>query len=409
MSSHGWLSTSLSCTALLALAGVMNCGGGGGASTETPGGVAPSITAQPQNRTVTAGHVATFSVTAAGTSPFTYLWKRDGTAIGANAPNYTTPATGLADNSAKFTVTVTNSAGHADSSDATLTVNPSTGSAIIITHTHTNLSQVPSAAITAAKNTLKIAYGHTSHGSQLLTGMGALDSNPLYSFNNGGSGGALDLHEAWGNDLGNPNFTQWATDTRTYLDNPANADVNVVLWSWCGQVSGASVGNIDTYLSLMNQLESDYPAVQFVYMTGHLDGTGTNGTLNQRNEQIRSYCLANNKILFDFADIESFDPDGSTNYMALNGDDGCGYSGGNWADAWIAAPTASRSTASRRAAPPGGCGRASRAGMDSRLLRGALTQTALWQPPRRPPQSWPATCGLRGSRHSEAGHGSDRR
>jgi hypothetical protein len=216
-------------------------------------------------------------------------------------------------------------------------VNPSTGSAIIIDHTHTNLSQVPSASITVAKNTLKIAYGHTSHGSQLITGMGALDSNPLYSFNNGGTGGALDLHEAWGNDLGNPNFTQWASDTRTYLDSPANADVNVVIWSWCGEVSGASVGNIDTYLSLMNQLESDYPAVQFVYMTGHLDGSGTNGTLNQRNEQIRSYCLTNNKILFDFADIESFDPDGSTNYMALLGDDGCNYSGGNWADAWVAA------------------------------------------------------------------------
>ena len=60
----------------------------------------------------------------------------------------------------------------------------------------------------------------------------------------------------------------------------------------------------------MNQLETDYPDVKFVYMTGHLVGSGQQGNLNQRNEQIRAYARANNKILYDFADIESFDPDG---------------------------------------------------------------------------------------------------
>ena len=69
-------------------------------------------------------------------------------------------------------------------------------------------------------------------------------------------------------------------------------------------------------------------------MTGHLVGTGVSGNLNQRNEQIRAFCRANNKVLFDFADIESYDPDGLVNYMALNADDGCNYNGGNWATAW---------------------------------------------------------------------------
>jgi hypothetical protein len=90
-------------------------------------------------------------------------------------------------------------------------------------------------------------------------------------------------------------------------------------------------------LSLMSGLEREYPGVKFVYMTGHLDGSGASGNLNQRNEQIRAYCQANNKILFDFADIESYDPGGATNFMALNADDGCNYSGGNWASMWIAA------------------------------------------------------------------------
>ncbi|MBU8870977.1 MAG: hypothetical protein KOO60_08975 [Gemmatimonadales bacterium] len=60
----------------------------------------------------------------------------------------------------------------------------------------------------------------------------------------------------------------------------------------------------------MNQLELDFPDMVFVYMTGHLDGTGTDGVLYRSNNRIRNYCAANDKVLFDFADIESYDPDG---------------------------------------------------------------------------------------------------
>ena len=53
--------------------------------TVTASAVAPSITSQPANQTVTAGQTATFSVTATGTAPLTYQWKKNGTAIsGAN-------------------------------------------------------------------------------------------------------------------------------------------------------------------------------------------------------------------------------------------------------------------------------------------------------------------------------------
>ena len=38
----------------------------------------------------------------------------------------------------------------------------------------------------------------------------------------------------------------------------------------------------------MNQLENEYPNMRFIYMTGHLDGTGSSGNLHQRNEQIRA-------------------------------------------------------------------------------------------------------------------------
>ena len=42
-------------------------------------------------------------------------------------------------------------------------------------------------------------------------------------------------------------------------------------------------------------------------MTGHLNYWSEANT-NARNQQIRDFCIANDKILYDFADIESYDP-----------------------------------------------------------------------------------------------------
>ncbi len=217
---------------------------------------------------------------------------------------------------------------------------------LVVDHTSTDLSAVPASAIANAAATLHIAYGHTSHGSQLISGLTGLTSfagAPLppstYAFNDGGTGGALDLNDYFADgDLGNPDFSTWASETRTYLNRAENHDVNVVMWAWCGEVSGASEANINTYLSLMDALEQDYPSVTFVYMTGHLDGSGVSGNLNLRNNQIRDWCRSHNRVLYDFADIESYDPDGN-GYLALGADDGCNYNGGNWAQAWQASHT----------------------------------------------------------------------
>lgn len=194
---------------------------------------------------------------------------------------------------------------------------------MIINHTTTDLSKIPSNYIEKAKQMLRLSYGHTSHGSQLVTGMGYLDSNSLYSFNTDGSitAGVLSLEDYTpSGDLGNPDLWSWASRTRTYLDG-SGQDRNVVMWSWCGQVSGQSDQVLSqNYLSLMPALERDYPDVKFIYMTGHLDGSGPDGTLYQRNNQIRAFVQQNHKVLFDFADIESYDPDG--NYYP-NADDSC--------------------------------------------------------------------------------------
>ncbi len=221
----------------------------------------------------------------------------------------------------------------------------------IIDHTCTDITKIPESAINQAKAMLHIGYGHTSHGSQLTTGMTGLVtfanngglglSHPqdIFKWNNGGIDGALDLEEGDGygsgwldHDCGY--YPAWINETRTYLDDPSHADVNVIIWSWCGQAAGRNEQQmIDTYLSPMSQLESDYPHVKFVYMTGHADGTGESGNLHLRNQQIRNYCITNNKVLYDFYDIECYDPDG--NYFGdKNVSDNCSYTGGNWATEW---------------------------------------------------------------------------
>lgn len=216
---------------------------------------------------------------------------------------------------------------------------------IIIDHNCTNLATIPASYITQAKSTLHIAYEHTSHGSQIIDGMTGLYNwkGSTYAWNNGGLNGALDIHDngiTGGTDLGSPDFTSWASSTRDYLRNSANSDVNVVMWSWCGQLSTATESQVNTYLSLMSSLESEFTRVKFVYMTGHLDGTGVNGNLNRRNEQIRSYCRNNRKILYDFADIESYDPD-NRYYLDKAANDNCDYDSNNdgildrnWAISW---------------------------------------------------------------------------
>ena len=209
---------------------------------------------------------------------------------------------------------------------------------VIVDHTCTDINQIPQQWIETAKSNLRISYGHTSHGSQLVTGINAISGfNGAYNFtySSGYSAGVFLNDYVPSGDLGNPNRTAWAQATRDFLNRPGGNDRNVVMWSWCGQVDGTEA-EINTYLTLMNQLEQDFPNVKFVYMTGHLNGTGASGNVNQRNEQIRNYARNHNKILFDFADIESYDPDRLTNYMELYANDNCDYQGGhNWATEWI--------------------------------------------------------------------------
>jgi hypothetical protein len=83
-----------------------------------------SISTQPTNRQECVGQPATFSVTAAGTAPFSYQWRFNGSPIsGATASTYTIPSPTIG-NEGTYQVVVTGACGTVNSNSVVLTVFP---------------------------------------------------------------------------------------------------------------------------------------------------------------------------------------------------------------------------------------------------------------------------------------------
>jgi len=202
--------------------------------------------------------------------------------------------------------------------------------ALIIDHTCLELNKIPAAWIDSVQVKMKLHYAHTSHGSQLITGLEMIENNfPGYDFAVLGS--ALPVQEGsfciFNGQEGDTYITPdeyWSTASgmqKTADVITHNPDINVSLWSWCGEMSINNSAEVQRYIDSIEVLEARFPQVQFVYMTGHTDGTGaaSGDNLRASNNQLREYCIANGKILFDFEDIESWDPDG--NYYEDASDD----------------------------------------------------------------------------------------
>ena len=221
------------------------------------------------------------------------------------------------------------------------TISAGYGAGFVIDHNNTDISLIPEYWLNKAKTDLHIAYSHTSHGSQIITGMKALSEFPDY----GSKYSWTDKLEKKDNQLSlidraiksPPDLSQgdkdsdgdgiadWAESTFTFLtedndhdDVPDNIQVNVIMWSWCN-IDGH---NIPRYLNSMEWLikqfddggihprATNYP-VKFVFMTAHANGGGENDSSDSANNQIRNHCRQNDRILFDFADMENYDPDGN--------------------------------------------------------------------------------------------------
>lgn len=99
--------------------------------TVSAAGSIPAITSQPADVSVALGGSASFSVSANGSAPLAYQWRKNGVAIsGATAASYSFVPV-ASDNGASISVVVSNGSGSVTSRNALLTVRSSTGSELV--------------------------------------------------------------------------------------------------------------------------------------------------------------------------------------------------------------------------------------------------------------------------------------
>ena len=256
-----------------------------------------------------------------------------------------------AENDSDMQTSSTNETG--DSSPQSTTVSnpgPDTSQASVNTtyiiadhHAVAAFDTIPACWLDKAKQEITFHYAHTSHGSQVVSGAQYLEEyidGARYAFSVQSSGNeglpaqetpaALRMYEGnppetyitpnlyWDGDDG-LNMTRAVANTGNYTHS---------MWAWCGQQSTNDEETLNRYLDNLAALEVEYPGMRFIYMTGHTDGSQDNddSMLGRNNDMVRAYVQANDKILFDFADIESWTPDGA---YQTNTSDGC-----DWCNTW---------------------------------------------------------------------------
>lgn len=213
---------------------------------------------------------------------------------------------------------------------------------IIVDHTTTDISKIPANWLAEARK-MVVHYAHTSHGSQILSGLNWLDLKDPARYNvdileSGvvmlpADSTALRFYDG-NNYSGNTYITPdmfWETaDGLNHTRQVLNTGwFNVSLWTWCGQMSYYLDAQIQAYILSMDGLRAQYPGVRFVYYTGHTDGSAPGSDLWKHNDMVRNHVKQHNLVLFDFADIESYDP-GGTFYPKAN--DAC-----PWCQSWCTA------------------------------------------------------------------------
>jgi hypothetical protein len=156
-----------------------------------------------------------------------------------------------------------------------------------------------------------------------VEGLPAAGSSPALRIYDGNPGSTYITPEAY-----------WATDSGLAgtASVAGTGHYRHSMWSWCGQQSSNDTATVELYLSRMGALEGRFSPMRFILMTGHTDGTNTPGTartLKYNNQLVRDHAIANGMVLYDFEDIESYDPAG-TYYPATN--DSC-----PWCATWCSA------------------------------------------------------------------------
>jgi hypothetical protein len=211
------------------------------------------------------------------------------------------------------------------------------------------LRSIPVEFIEKARQTLHIAYQHTSHGTHVSYGLFGLQDykdgdDILFGItNNHPTDNKLDFHDyalasyaEAGEDASDlsRNETAFIQATRNFLDDEKNAATNVIMWSWCN-IAGHDVDV--NYLPGMQTLIDEYGVdgskigtgsgqranyVHFIFMTGHANKNNNIGNKKPHDQAklITDFCKKNKLFCLDYYSIDTHDMD--DNYWEDAGDDG---------------------------------------------------------------------------------------
>jgi len=216
------------------------------------------------------------------------------------------------------------------------------------------LRTIPDSILEKVRNDLHIAYQHTSHGTHVSHGLYGLPDfksgdDTLFAISNSQEAGKLEFRDYALESYAPPGIdaadlsrdeTAFIQTTRNYLDASENADINVIMWSWCNIAGHDVTGN---YLPGMDSLIREYgpggtkigvgagqreKSVNFVFMTGHANAGVNTGPLNpvEQADTIVKYCKANQQFCLDYYSIDSHDMD--VNYWEDVGDNGDSFAYG---------------------------------------------------------------------------------
>jgi len=184
------------------------------------------------------------------------------------------------------------------------------------------LRSIPQQYIDYARDNYKIAYFHTSHGTQVYYGLNGLPDykagdDALFGITNDNpEDGKLEFHDRNGWDLSDP-ADAFISITRSFLDDAENADINVVMWSWCDD---AGHDFDDNYFPGMDSLINEYgeggsniisgdrtTPVKFIFMTGHAIKDENLGSKNPEMQArlINDHCNTHQYFCLDYYSIDT--------------------------------------------------------------------------------------------------------
>jgi len=220
------------------------------------------------------------------------------------------------------------------------------------------LRSIPASYIEEARDEFEVAYAHTSHGTHVSYGVFGLPGfqsgdDALFAVSASDEEHALYFRDGAFNSVDWPDLSQtdishawpqWVDQNRAWLEDPANADVDIWMWSWCS-INGHDVA---AYLDSMQTLINEYgeggtkvgegraraEPVTFIFMTGHAEGDNVGeGAPKNQADLIVDYCRDRGYWCIDYYSIDTHAMDG--HYYEDTDDNGASETyGGNFYADW---------------------------------------------------------------------------